>query len=138
MDRNAGAENSALISLVGLALVVASAAFAIWWWSQGVWGDLSLINGILPYVTYTDQPPTDHSAPNPAGDAAPTQQGATVAPHCESGQQPEFSPAFSELKAQVGGAVGTPVGCPYVNPDNGDTLQQTSTASPSIARPTTH
>jgi hypothetical protein len=40
---------------------------------------------------------------------------------------PRFALGFAELKRQVGAPMGDPVECEHTNPDNGDSLQRTST-----------
>jgi hypothetical protein len=59
---------------------------------------------------------------------------ATVAPasaqeaaFCPSGEQPIFRFGFAAIKAQVGDAMGDPTECEHSNPENGDTLQATTT-----------
>jgi len=46
---------------------------------------------------------------------------------CAPGQSPRFVPGFAQLQEQVGAPVGEPTECEHANPDNGDTLQATST-----------
>jgi len=54
---------------------------------------------------------------NPVGAAA----------YCAPGQDPEFVLGFAFMKAQLGDVMGDPLECEHANPENGDTLQQTST-----------
>jgi hypothetical protein len=46
---------------------------------------------------------------------------------CPPGEQPIFRFGFAALKAQVGDAMGDPTECEHSNPENGDTLQATTT-----------
>ncbi|MDP8924286.1 MAG: DUF4352 domain-containing protein [Chloroflexota bacterium] len=52
---------------------------------------------------------------------------AQAAPYCEPGRQPTFQFGFAALKAALGGVMGEPLECEHGNPENGDTLQQTTT-----------
>ena len=52
---------------------------------------------------------------------------AMAAPHCGEGEIPEFRFGFAFLKSQLGETMGEPIECEHANPENGDTLQQTST-----------
>jgi hypothetical protein len=47
--------------------------------------------------------------------------------YCSAGSSPEFVFGFAALKSQLGDGMGMPIECEHANPDNGDTLQQTST-----------
>ncbi len=46
---------------------------------------------------------------------------------CQPGQSPQFVFGFAALKAKLGAAMGDPIECEHANPENGDTLQQTTT-----------
>jgi hypothetical protein len=46
---------------------------------------------------------------------------------CPPGEQPTFRFGFAALKEQVGDAMGDPTECEHSNPENGDTLQATTT-----------
>lgn len=46
--------------------------------------------------------------------------------YCPPGQQPEFVLGFAELKRSIGEEMGEPLECEHANPENGDSLQQTS------------
>ena len=48
-------------------------------------------------------------------------------PYCAPGQEPEFQFGFAFLKSQLGDLMGEPLECEHANPENGDTLQQTTT-----------
>ncbi len=50
-----------------------------------------------------------------------------TAPYCDPGQNPEFVLGLAFMKSQLGDVMGEPLECEHPNPDNGDTLQQTST-----------
>lgn len=52
---------------------------------------------------------------------------AAAAAYCAPGQEPEFVLGFAFMKSQLGDTMGEPLECEHANPDNGDTLQQTST-----------
>ena len=52
---------------------------------------------------------------------------AGAAPHCSPGQQPEFVFGFAHLKTLLGDKMGDPIECEHANPENGDTLQNTTT-----------
>ncbi|MDP6509348.1 MAG: hypothetical protein QF719_01215 [Chloroflexota bacterium] len=56
--------------------------------------------------------------------AAPVEAAAA---HCEAGESPQFRFGFAFLKSQIGDTMGEPIECEHGNPDNGDTLQQTTT-----------
>jgi Raf kinase inhibitor-like YbhB/YbcL family protein len=48
-------------------------------------------------------------------------------PFCQPGQPSQFLSGFAALKAQLGDLMGDPVECEHTNPENGDTLQHTTT-----------
>ena len=52
---------------------------------------------------------------------------AGAAPHCGSSQEPQFVFGFAHLKSLLGDKMGEPIECEHANPENGDTLQQTTT-----------
>ena len=52
---------------------------------------------------------------------------STAAPFCAPGQEPEFVFGFAFLKSLLGDIMGEPLECEHANPENGDTLQQTTT-----------
>lgn len=54
-------------------------------------------------------------------------QAVASAPYCPAGHSPQFTLGFATLRAQVGDAMGVPVACEHANPENGDSLQATST-----------
>ena len=62
----------------------------------------------------------------PAPEAPPATPTPTGPPFCEGGHVPEYQFGFAALKAQLGDLMGDPVECEHTNPDNGDSLQQTS------------
>lgn len=51
----------------------------------------------------------------------------SAAPHCASDQDPQFLFGFAHLKTLLGEKMGDPSECEHANPENGDTLQQTTT-----------
>ena len=52
---------------------------------------------------------------------------ALAAPFCGPGETPQFRFGFAHLKSLLGETMGQPIECEHANPENGDTLQQTST-----------
>ena len=52
---------------------------------------------------------------------------ARAAPHCPPGQEPKFVHGFAHLKSLIGDEMGDPIECEHANPENGDTLQNTTT-----------
>ena len=46
---------------------------------------------------------------------------------CAPGETPQFRFGFAFLSSRLGKTMGDPIECEHANPDNGDTLQQTST-----------
>ncbi len=58
---------------------------------------------------------------------APPAVGAQGAPFCPPGQPPYFVHGFEALKQRLGPTMGEPLECEHVNPDNGDTIQHTTT-----------
>lgn len=52
---------------------------------------------------------------------------AQAAPYCLSGQVPQFDGGFVTLSRLLRGAMGDPLDCEHLNPENGDTLQRTTT-----------
>jgi hypothetical protein len=52
---------------------------------------------------------------------------AQGAPHCPPGQPAEFVFGIGQLHQRLGAIMGVPLECEYVNPDNQDTLQHTTT-----------
>ena len=52
---------------------------------------------------------------------------ASAAPHCALGQEPTFVFGFANLKSLLGDKMEEPLECEHANPENGDSLQQTTT-----------
>jgi hypothetical protein len=52
---------------------------------------------------------------------------SAAAPYCPPDQDPEFVLGFAFMKSQLGDVMGEPLECEHPNPENGDTLQQTTT-----------
>ena len=50
-----------------------------------------------------------------------------TAPYCLPGQDSQFLSELAALKAQLGDQMGDPAECAHTNPENGDTLQRTTT-----------
>jgi hypothetical protein len=62
-----------------------------------------------------------------ASPSAAQPAGPPAAPYCQPGQPPALAMGFARLKAEIGAEMGEPLECEHGNPDNGDTLQRTST-----------
>lgn len=64
---------------------------------------------------------------------------AQGAPHCPPGQPARFVFGIAELHERLGPTMGVPLECEHVNPENGDTIQHTTTGlayyRPSINTP---
>jgi hypothetical protein len=72
--------------------------------------------------------PNPHPVAQPAPQTtAPANQPQQQVGACPPGTTPQFVLGFADLRAQVGDAMGNPTECEHANPDNGDTLQQTTT-----------
>lgn len=71
--------------------------------------------------------------------AAPGPVLAQGTPHCPPGQPAQFVFGIAELHERLGPTMGAPVECEHVNPENGDTIQHTTTGlayyRPSINTP---
>ena len=71
--------------------------------------------------------------------AAPGLALAQAAPHCPPGQPAQFLFGIAELHERLGPTMGVPLECEHVNPENGDTIQHTTTGlayyRPSINTP---
>ncbi|HJO08190.1 MAG TPA: hypothetical protein QGG37_12735, partial [Chloroflexota bacterium] len=52
---------------------------------------------------------------------------ALASNYCGAGEMPEFRYGFAHLKTLLGATMGEPIECEHANPENGDTLQQTTT-----------
>jgi hypothetical protein len=52
---------------------------------------------------------------------------AVAAPHCAADTEPHFQLGFAALEARLGDIMGEPIECEQGNPDNGDTVQRTTT-----------
>jgi hypothetical protein len=64
---------------------------------------------------------------------------AQDAPHCPPGMDAQFVLGIAALKARLGPTMGLPLECEHLNPENGDTIQHTTTGlayyRPSINTP---
>jgi hypothetical protein len=69
---------------------------------------------------------TGGGAPAPAAPPAPAPMPAGDG-FCAPDESPGFNLGFLSLSQQLGGAMGGPMECEHGNPENGDTLQETST-----------
>jgi hypothetical protein len=49
-----------------------------------------------------------------------------IAPFCQPGQSPQFVLGFADLRSAVGDAMGDPIECEHADPENGDSLQRTT------------
>jgi hypothetical protein len=75
-------------------------------------------------------PPAVGPEPVPAPPApvpVPALVGQSGAAFCERDQAPNFAFGFATLSQLIGEAMGGPTECEHGNPENGDTLQQTTT-----------
>ena len=128
MARNNAGLNSAATSLAGVIVVVAAVGLAVWW-SPWTGVDLPPVRRLVPYLGYSDQPEGDQAVAGTATslESAVEHQEQARAPYCRVGEQPHFTLAFSELKQRVGSTMGLPIECEHSNPENGDTLQRTTT-----------
>ena len=52
---------------------------------------------------------------------------ALASNYCGAGEMPEFRYGFAHLKSLLGATMGEPIECEHTDPENGDTLQQTTT-----------
>ena len=59
--------------------------------------------------------------------ALPRPVAAQGVPHCPPGQSAQFMFGIAALQQRLGATMGTPLECEHVNPENGDTIQHTST-----------
>ena len=88
---------------------------------NGGWVQISDLRADVAPASFVTPPPwRPRIAPAPAP-APPS------APHCALGQAPEFLFGFAFLKSLLGDRMGRPLECEHANPENGDTLQQTTT-----------
>lgn len=120
VHRRPGGNPLLLDRLVGVLLFSAALVLAWWWGTSLGLGELvrdrmgAYLGGALGAA------PREAAAIGGVG-AQPS------APSCAAGQQPQFAPRLGELRKQVGEAMGQPLECEHVNPENGDTLQKTTT-----------
>ncbi len=61
------------------------------------------------------------------GALVPAPASAQTAAHCPPGQSAEFLFGFAALRDRLGSTMGLPLECEYVNPENSDTIQHTTT-----------
>ncbi|MCY3801632.1 MAG: YHYH domain-containing protein [Chloroflexi bacterium] len=92
---------------------------------NGGWVQLSDLRVVTVATTFQTPPlwrphivTTVTTTPTPAPHAAP---------YCAPGQEPEFMFGFAFLRSLLGDVMGDPLECEHANPENGDTLQQTTT-----------
>jgi hypothetical protein len=124
-----------------LFLVVLMFGFLGWWWwpaisprlpdterVQALVGRL-LSNEARASEVVTAAPAIGMSEAEPTPTAVlPTPTAlAELAPYCLPGKTAEFVLGFANLKEQLGDAMGEPLECEHTNPENGDSLQATST-----------
>jgi hypothetical protein len=122
-----------------LFLVVLMFGFLGWWWWPAISPRLPEIERVQALVgrllsneagvrraavpavaAATAEPTVQATAP------APTPL-AVLAPHCQPGEPAKFTLGFADLKEQLGDRMGVPLECEYISPENGDSLQATST-----------
>ncbi len=108
-----------------LLVVAAFGGFALWWWSPVLPGGVQGLFAWPPRFALTGSRPAGEID---AESAVPSPTARSVlAPNCPPGEPARFVLGFAELKRDVGDAMGDPMECEHVNPDNGDSLQQTTT-----------
>ncbi len=103
-----------------LFLFAVTAAIMLWWWSPVLPAWVNPFGSLRIPLTGT----------RPTAGAIETEVTPTLppvlAPHCPPGKQVQFVLGFAELKRELGDIMGDPVECEHVNPENGDTVQQTT------------
>jgi hypothetical protein len=108
-----------LAALFRLVAVVAAIGLLLWYWAPALPGvetaGATLSLAIPPAATPTLEPSPTPTAP------------PTGAAYCPPGVQPAFALGFADLKQALGDTMGQPVECEHQNPDNGDSLQKTTT-----------
>jgi len=109
-------------------LIVLAAGFTTAWWAGHLVGmDLSSVTVAASILGLTETGRLTHGAAGyqPNADAQANQSG--TAPYCNPGQSPAFVLGVSDLKKQVGSAMGAPLECEHPTSAIGDTIQQTTT-----------
>jgi hypothetical protein len=115
-----------------LLLVAALGAFLYWYWSPALpfslWPSSAAATGVVEVdageALGTESAPVPQTTPA----AQPTAISRPVlASYCPPGQHARFVLGFEQLKARLGTTMGEPLECEHVDPENGDTLQQTTT-----------
>jgi hypothetical protein len=114
-----------------LVLVSAAAAFFYWYWlptlplrlpgsANADTVDVYVADGESDQSTASQVHATPPSAP-----ALPAV--ALLAPYCPPGEGPAFVLGFAELRQRLGDTMGEPAECEHSNPENGHSVQQTTT-----------
>lgn len=84
-----------------------------------------------PQVGYQPTPVAQPATTLPGSGRASAESESTVAqggaPFCAQGQAPQFALGFAQLRGHIGEVMGQPVECEHANPENGDSLQRTTT-----------
>jgi hypothetical protein len=116
-----------------LVLVLTTAALLAWYWEPVVPVSSWIHGGSFQRIAVKSQVnPTVARPTPPSGDVAvaPTvlpSVAAVLAPYCRPGEAPRFVLGFASLKTMLGDVMGQPIECEHANPDNGDSLQLTTT-----------
>lgn len=133
--------------LLTLLVVGALVAVAVWYWSPALpLASRLLVNPFAPgdnaaevsdgSATATAAGGLESSPAVTATAGLPAPAADASGPRCPPGEQPRFVLGFARLKTGLGKTMGDALSCEYVNPENGDTLQQT-TAGLAVYRPST-
>ncbi len=90
---------------------------------NGGWVRISDLRADVVPTSFVIPPPwRPQIVPTPTPTPAPP-----AVPYCAAGQEPAFVFGFAFLKSLLGDTMGDPLECEHANPENGDTLQQTTT-----------
>jgi hypothetical protein len=134
-------DESSVSQLAGLTVVGATFVGVLLFLGPGLPSWVPFLGGrtVADYTLDAPEPEwTVDTASQPAGTPAPEHAQPTSvpepaailptrAPYCVPGQTPAFVLGFARLRAEVGPAMGEPLECEHGNPENGDSLQQTTT-----------
>jgi hypothetical protein len=120
-------KRSGSAELMYLLIVLAAGCATAWWAGHKLGMDLSSVTVAASVLGLTE---TGRATHGPAGyqptlDVQRAQAG--TAPYCAAGQSPAFAATLTELKQQVGNAMGAPLECEHPTSAIGDTIQQTTT-----------
>ncbi len=131
LNRHATRKRSTLSAeLMYLLIVLAAGVATAWWAGHKLGADLSAITTIATILGINERT----GLTKPVGYSQTIANQQVTAPYCNSGQIPAFSAGLTNLKQQVGNAMGTPVECEHVATPDGDTIQGTTTGLASYTR----